>query len=42
VALDKNQLMQMYQDMLPDLIYNRERFFNFAEEQKYKIDNLFV
>jgi hypothetical protein len=42
VALDKNQLMQMYQDMLPDLIYNRERFFEFAKEQKHKIDNLFV
>lgn len=36
-----NELQDMYQHMLPDLLYNRERFFEFAKEQQYKIDNLF-
>ena len=36
------ELWQMYQDMLPNLQYNRNRYFEFAQEQKYKIDNLFV
>lgn len=35
------ELLQMYQDMLPDLQYNRNRFFEFAAEQQYKIDHLF-
>lgn len=34
-------LNQMYQHMLPDLQYNRARFIEFAQEQKYKIDHLF-
>ena len=36
------ELTNMYNDMLPDLLYNRERFFEFAKEQQHKIDNLFV
>jgi hypothetical protein len=40
-ALDKKQLLDMYQSMLPDLLHNRDRFFDFAQEQQYKIDNLF-
>jgi hypothetical protein len=35
------ELLQMYQDMLPDLQYNRDRFFEFAKEQQYKINHLF-
>jgi hypothetical protein len=35
------ELMIMYNDMLPDLKYNKERFYEFAKEQKYKMDNLF-
>jgi hypothetical protein len=44
VWLDKqprDKLLEMYNDMLPDLYWNRERFYEFAEEQKKKIDNLF-
>jgi hypothetical protein len=35
------ELLQMYQDMLPDLQHNRNRYFEFAQEQKYKMQNLF-
>jgi hypothetical protein len=35
------ELLQMYQDMLPDLQHNRDRYFKFAQEQKYKINHLF-
>ena len=38
---DSSEILKMYQDMLPDLYYNKERFFEFAKEQKYKIENLF-
>jgi hypothetical protein len=37
----KTELVEMYNDMLPDLFYNRERFFEFAEEQKHKMENIF-
>ena len=40
--LKKQDLKQMYLDMLPDLSYNRQRFNEFAREQKHKIENLFV
>ena len=36
------ELFTMYQDMYEDLVYNRNRFFEFAKEQKYKMENLFV
>lgn len=39
--LQQTDLIAMYNDMLPDLLYNRERFFEYAEEQKNKIDNIF-
>jgi len=39
--LQQTDLIAMYTDMLPDLLYNRERFFEYAEEQKNKIDNIF-
>ena len=41
ISLNKNEILSMYNDMLPDLIYNKDRFFEFAQEQKYKIENLF-
>jgi len=40
--MSSGQIQQIYQDMLPDLRYNRERFFEFAQEQEYKINHLFV
>ena len=42
VSLDKTHLLEMYQDMLPALRHNKERFFEFAQEQKIKIDNLLI
>ena len=41
-TLDKKEITAMYNDMLPDLNHNRNRFFEFAKEQRYKIDHLFV
>jgi hypothetical protein len=40
-AMDKHNITAMYQEMLPDLKYNRERFFEFAQEQKHKMERLF-
>ena len=37
----KEELTAMYSDMLPALEYNRNRFFEFAQEQQYKINHLF-
>lgn len=37
----KSELLAMYNDMLPSLEYNKQRFFEFAIEQKYKMDHLF-
>lgn len=41
VTLDQTEISAMYNDMLPDLKHNRARFFEFAQEQKYKIEHLF-
>jgi hypothetical protein len=35
------ELVSMYNDMLPDLEYNRERFYEFSQEQNYKMRHLF-
>lgn len=40
-ALDKKEVVSMYNDMLPDLRYNRERFKEFAQEQYTKVNNIF-
>jgi hypothetical protein len=40
-TLSNATLLEMYTDMLPDLYHNKQRFFEFAEEQKYKMNNLF-
>lgn len=42
ITLDKTNLLSMYNDMLPDLRHNRDRFFEFSKEQKIKIDNIFI
>jgi len=39
--IEKEELISMYNDMLPDLMYNKERFFEFADEQKYKMEHIF-
>lgn len=39
--LKTQDLQKMYLDMLPDLKYNKERFFEFAREQQHKINHLF-
>ena len=38
---DNHSLLQLYQHMWPDLVHNRERFYEFAHEQRQKIDGLF-
>jgi len=35
------EIKSMYEDMLPLLEYNRNRFFEFTQEQKYKMENIF-
>tara|TARA_B110000503_G_C7132261_1_gene407308 strand:+ start:956 stop:1963 length:1008 start_codon:yes stop_codon:yes gene_type:complete len=40
-TLDKTEILTMYNNMLPELVHNRNRFFEFAKEQQYKIDHLF-
>jgi hypothetical protein len=37
----KHELEQMYDDMLPDLCYNKERFKEFSDEQRNKMENIF-
>ena len=40
-TLGNTALLEMYADMLPALKHNRNRFFEFAKEQKYKTEHLF-
>jgi hypothetical protein len=35
-TLKSSEILAMYVDMLPDLKYNKNRFFEFAREQKTK------
>ena len=35
------QIIELYEQMLPDLYHNRERFYKYADEQQYKIDHIF-
>jgi len=37
----KEEKMSMYQDMLSDLIHNKQRFYEFSREQKHKMENIF-
>ena len=38
----KEEKLSMYQDMLPDLVYNKQRFYEFSKEQKHKMENIFL
>ena len=40
-SLNSSEILAIYTDMLPDLTHNKDRFFEFAREQQYKINNLF-
>ena len=40
-SLSKDEIYNMYHDMMPDLQYNKLRFFEFSNEQKYKMNHLF-
>lgn len=40
-VFSKTDLTKMYQDMLADLRYNKERFYEFSQEQTYKMQNIF-
>ena len=40
-SISDEEKMAMYQDMLPDLIYNKQRFYEFSKEQKHKMENIF-
>ncbi len=40
--LSTQDVKEMYVDMLSDLRYNRDRFYEFADEQKLKMETLFV
>lgn len=40
-TLTDQQIIDMYQSMLPDLLHNRQRWFEYAREQQYKINHLF-
>ena len=36
-----SDLLNMYNDMLPDLYHNKQRFYEYANEQDHKIKNMF-
>jgi len=40
-SLESKEIVEMYNDMLPELRYNKNRFFEFAQEQQFHMDNLF-
>jgi len=40
-AMSSNELLAMYNRMLPDLLHNRQRWYTWANEQAHKVDNLF-
>lgn len=37
----KTDLLDMWKHMLPDLLYNQQRFWEFSNEQKHRINHLF-
>ena len=41
-SLPKDELISMYQHMLPDLVHNRNRFFEYSAEQTHQIGALFT
>ena len=40
-AKSNAELMELYTAMLPDILFNRVRYYEFAKEQKYKTKHLF-
>ena len=42
ISIEPKEIQLMYADMLPDLHHNKHRFFEFAREQNYKVDNLLI
>lgn len=40
-GFSKDQLKQMYNQMLPELLHNQQRFFEYSAEQRAKVENLF-
>jgi hypothetical protein len=40
-TLTSNDILEMYNHMLPDLYHNRARFYEYADEQQYKINHIF-
>jgi hypothetical protein len=40
-ALRHDELLDMYNCMLPDLMHNRQRWYSWADEQNHKVNNLF-
>lgn len=41
ISKSDNEIIDMYNHMLPDLIHNRQRWFEWATEQKHRANNLF-
>ena len=39
--MNTQQLQSLYQTIYPDLLHNRDRFFEFAKEQIHKMENIF-
>ena len=40
-ALSPDELLDLYNRMLPDLLHNRQRWYAWADEQHHKVNNLF-
>lgn len=41
-AMSRDEILSMYRAMLPDLLYNRQRFYEWAAEQEHRVNNLFL
>lgn len=39
-SMTSSDILAMYNDMMPDLIHNKERFYEYAREQELKVDSL--
>jgi hypothetical protein len=40
--LSTDQILDLYNRMLPDLLHNRQRWYTWAHEQAHKVNNLFI
>lgn len=38
--MSENQIKELYNNMMPDLLHNKNRFYEYAKEQKLLIDNI--